>query len=53
MKDNKECFQTTVLHRVLITQVLRLAHDELGHNGTVTMYMLIRRLYDGSKGICQ
>ena len=26
-------FQTIVLPKVLLTQVLRLIHDDLGHNG--------------------
>ena len=32
--DNKQCFYTMVLPQVLITQILRAAHDELGHNGS-------------------
>ena len=34
-----------VLTRVLITQILRASHDELGHNGTTRTYMLVCRLY--------
>ena len=43
--DNKQCFHTMVLPLVLITQILRAANDELGHNGTTRTYMLICRLY--------
>ena len=34
-----------MLFWVLITQILRAAHDELGHNGTLQSYMLVCRLY--------
>ena len=43
--DNKQCFHTMVLPQVLITQILRAAHDELGHNGSTRTYMFIHRLY--------
>ena len=43
--DNKQCFHTMVLLRILITQILRATHDELGHNGTTRTYMLVHRLY--------
>ena len=38
-------FQTVVLPRVLVGQVLRLPQDELGHSGTIRTYMLVHRLY--------
>ena len=43
--DNKQCFHTMVLPQVLITQILRATHDELGHNGTTRTYLLVHRLY--------
>ena len=43
--DNKQCFHTKVLSQVLTTQVLRAAHDALGHNGSTTTYAHIHRLY--------
>ena len=30
--DDKQCFDIMVLSQVLKTQILRAAHDELGHN---------------------
>ena len=38
-------YKTTVIPRVLIGQILRLAHDELGHNGTHRTYTMLKRLY--------
>ena len=43
--DNKQCFYTLVLPQVLITQILKTAYDELGHNGTTRICMLVHRLY--------
>ena len=39
-----------MLPRALIAQILRMAHDNLGHNGTHRTYMLLKRLYYG-KGL--
>ena len=44
MTINK-CFHTMVLPQVLIAQILRAVHDELGHSGTTRTYMLVHRLY--------
>ena len=41
--DNK--YETIVLPRALTAQILRMAHDNLGHNGTHRTYMLLKRLY--------
>ena len=30
---------------LLTAQVLKMAHDELGHNGTHRTYMLLKQLY--------
>ena len=43
--DNKQGFQTIVSPRFLVTQLLRLAHNELGHNSTTKTSIVIRRLY--------
>ena len=43
--DNKQRFEATVVPDHLKLAVLRLAHDELGHNGSARTYMLLRRLY--------
>ena len=34
-----------MLPRALTAQILKMAHDNLGHNGTHRTYMLLRRLY--------
>ena len=38
-------YETTVIPRALTGQILRMAHDELGHNGTHRTYTLLKRLY--------
>ena len=43
--DNKQYFHMMVLPQVLVTQILRDAHDELGHNGSTQTYILVCRLY--------
>ena len=54
MKDNilkryviegSHTYETTVIPRTLTGQILRMAHDELGHNGTHRTYTMIKRLY--------
>ena len=37
--------KTIVLPRALTAQILKMAHDNLGHNGTHRTYMLLKRLY--------
>ena len=41
--DNK--YETIMLPRALTAQILKIAHDNLGHNGTHRTYMLLKRLY--------
>ena len=41
---DKTC-ETIVLPRAVIAQILKMAHDDLGHNGTHRTYMLLKRLY--------
>ena len=43
--DNKQRFETTVTPRPLVRTLLRLGHDELGHNGSARTYALLRRNY--------
>ena len=43
--DGNDTYETIVIPRSLIPQVLHMAHDELGHNGTHRTYILIKRLY--------
>ena len=43
--DGNNTYETVVLPRALIAQVLKMAHDDLGHNGTHRTYMLLKRLY--------
>ena len=43
--DSDNTYETIVLPRSLTAQVLRMAHDNLGHNGTHRTYMLLKRLY--------
>ena len=43
--DGDKTYETIVLPRALIAQILRMAHDDLGHNGTHRTYMLLKRLY--------
>ena len=43
--DGNDTYETIVIPRSLIPQVLHMAHDTLGHNGTHRTYVLIKRLY--------
>ena len=43
--DSDITYETVILPRALITQILKMAHDDLGHNGTHRTYMLLKRLY--------
>ena len=43
--DNKLRFDAIVVPAHYTLALLRLAHDELGHNGSARMYTLLRRLY--------
>ena len=43
--DNKQRFDTIVVPILYTLALLRLAHDELGHNGSARTYILLRRLY--------
>ena len=43
--DGYNTYETTVVPRAITTQILQMAHDELGHNGTHRTYTLLKRLY--------
>ena len=43
--DSANTYETIVLPRSLTAQVLKMAHDNLGHNGTHRTYTLLKRLY--------
>ena len=43
--DGNNTYETIVLPRALIAQILKIAHDNLGHNGTHRTYILLKRLY--------
>ena len=43
--DGDSMYETIVLPRALTAQILRMAHDDLGHNGTHRTYTLLKRLY--------
>ena len=43
--DGNNTYETVILPRALTAQVLKMAHDDLGHNGTHRMYMLLKWLY--------
>ena len=41
--DGNNTYETIVIPRSLVPQVLHIAHDKLGHNGTHRTYVLIKR----------
>ena len=43
--DGDKTYETIVLPRALTAQILKMAHDDLGHNGTHRTYMSLKRLY--------
>ena len=43
--DGDKTYETIVLPRALTAQILKIAHDDLGHNRTHRTYMLLKRLY--------
>ena len=45
MVDGEKTYETIVLPRALTAQILKMAHDDLGHNGTHRTYMILKRLY--------
>ena len=45
IEDNKQKFEVIVIPINLSRVVLKLAHDDLGHNGSARTYMILRRNY--------
>ena len=43
--EGNHTYETTVIPRALTGQILRIAHDELGHIGTHRTYTMLKRLY--------
>ena len=43
--DGHNTYETIVLPRALTGQILKMVHDNLGHNGTNRTYTLLKRLY--------
>ena len=43
--DGNNMYETIVLPRALTAQILRMARDNLGHNGTHRSYTMLKRLY--------
>ena len=43
--DGDNTYETMVVPRAITTQILQMAHDELGHNRTHRTYTLLKRLY--------
>ena len=43
--DGDDTYETNMIPRTLTPQILKMAHDELGHNGTHRTYILLKRLY--------
>ena len=42
--EGNNTYETTVVPRALTGQILRMAHDELGHNGTHRTYTILKTL---------
>ena len=42
--EGDNTYETTVVPRALTAQILKMAHDELGHNGTHRTYTILKRL---------
>ena len=43
--EGDNTYETIIVPRALTAQILRMAHDELGHNGTHRTYTILKRLY--------
>ena len=43
--DGDNTYKTTVIPRALIGQILKLAHEDLGHNGNNRTSTMLKRLY--------
>ena len=45
VSDNKQHFEVIVVPQQLASMLLKLAHDDLGHNETARTYMILRHSY--------
>ena len=45
LTEGNTIYETTVIPRALIGQILKLAHEDLRHNSTHRMYIMLKRLY--------
>ena len=45
IKEQDQQYETIVIPRVMIGQVLKAAHDLLGHNGIGRTYAAVKKLY--------
>ena len=45
MTEGNNIYETTVIPRALIEQILKMAHGDLGHNDTHRTYIILKRLY--------
>ena len=43
--DGNNTYETVIITKVVTAQILQMAHDNLGHNGTHRTYTLLKRLY--------
>ena len=43
--EGDNTYETTIVPRALTAQILRIAHDELGHNENHRTYTILNRLY--------
>ena len=43
--EGDNSYETTVVPRALTGQILKMAHDKLGHNGTHGTYTILKRLH--------
>ena len=43
--EEDKTYETTVIPRALIGQILKLAQEDLGHNGTHRTFAMLKRLY--------
>ena len=43
--DGNNTYETVIIPRIVTAQILWMAHDNLGHNGTHRTYTLLKRLY--------
>ena len=43
--EGDNTYETTVVPRALTAQILKMTHDEFGHNGTHRTYTILKRIY--------